>query len=175
MNFQSMSMRRFILVSLAGWLVAAAAVLAQTTPVPVANSPITISFGMIGLAGGQTVRLNAVNIVRTPPAILIAQIPCKVELDLFDAQGTMIKQNVIDNLGYGKSAFVEADRALITESSNHVEVTGVVKVGSAQSFFCAITPTLEIYDTATGRTQAILSSAAPTPSLIRPLAAEPVQ
>src|SRR2546428_8440430 len=98
MTFQSTSMCRFVLVSLA-----AAAVLAQTAPVTVANSPITISFGMIGLAGGQTVRLNAVNIVRTPPPILIAQIPCKVELDLFDAQGNMLKQNVIDNLGYGKS------------------------------------------------------------------------
>src|SRR6266850_168326 len=103
MNFQSTSMRRFILVSLAVWFVAAAMILAQTAPVPVAASPITISFGMIGLAGGQTVRLNAVNIVRTPPPILIAQVPCKVELDLFDAQGAMIKQNVIDNLGYGKS------------------------------------------------------------------------
>src|SRR6266403_2260142 len=104
MMFPSTHIRRFILVSLASWLAAAA----QTLPVPIASSPITLSFGMIGLAGGQTVRLNAVNIVRTPPPILIAQVPCKVELDLFDAQGTMIKQNVIDNLGYGKSAFVEA-------------------------------------------------------------------
>src|SRR6266852_1361726 len=91
-----------------GRLAAAAAVLAQNMPVPIASSPITLSFGMIGLGGGQTVRLNAVNIVRTPPPIAIAQIPCRVELDLFDAQGSMLKQNVIVNLGYGRSAFVEA-------------------------------------------------------------------
>ncbi len=170
MTFQSTSMRRFILVSLT-----AASVLAQTAPVPVANTPITISFGMIGLAGGETVRLNAVNIVRTPPPILIAQVPCKVELDLFDAQGTMIKQNVIDNLGYGKSAFIEADRALITDAAGRVEVSGVVKVGSNQSFFCSVMPTLEVYDNVTGRTQAILTGAASPSLLIRPLAAEPAQ
>src|SRR6266700_223428 len=129
MTLQSTSMRRFILVSLT-----TAAVLAQTAPVPVANTPITISFGMIGLAGGQTVRLSAVNIVRTPPPILIAQIPCKVELDLFDAQGTMIKQNVIDNLGYGKSSFVETSMG---DAAARVEVSGVVKVGSTQSVFCS--------------------------------------
>jgi len=159
---------KFRSILLAGWLVSAVAVLAQTTlPVPIGNSPTTLSFGMIGLAGGQTVRLNAVNIARTPPPIAIAQVPCKVELDLFDAQGNMIKQNVIDNLGYGKSAFVEADRALITDSNNRVEVTGVVKIGSNQSFFCSVTPTLEVYDAATGRTQAILSNTAQSTSLIR--------
>jgi len=175
MKFPSTHIRRFILVSLVSWLVAAAGALAQTLPVPIATSPITLSFGMIGLAGGQTVRLNAVNIVRTPPPILIAQVPCKVELDLFDAQGNMIKQNAIDNLGFGKSAFVEADRASITDSNNRVEVSAVVKVGSTQSFFCAITPTLEVYDTATGRTQALLSNTATSPSFIRPLALQPAQ
>src|SRR5260370_9796866 len=124
---------RCILVSL---LVAAVAVMAQTLPVPIASSPITLSFGMIGLAGGQTVRLNAVNIVRTPPPIQVALIACHVELDLFDAQGTMIKQNVIDNLGFGKAAFVEADPASITDPNNRVHVTGVVKVRALQSCFC---------------------------------------
>jgi hypothetical protein len=112
---------------------------------------------MIGLAGGQTVRLNAVNIVRTQPPILIAQFPCKIELDLFDAQGEMIAQRVVDDLGYGKSAFVEA---ALSDAGGRIGVTGVIKVGSAQSFFCSITPTLEVYDTGTGRTQAILSNAA---------------
>jgi hypothetical protein len=121
------------------------------------------------------VRLNAVNIVRTPPPIAIAQIPCRVELTLFDAQGNVLKQSAIDNLGYGKSAFIEADRAAITDAVNRVEVTGAVKVGSAQSFFCSVAPTLEVYDTATGRTQAILSNAAPSPSFIRPLVTEPVE
>lgn len=87
----------------------------------------------------------------------------------------MIKQNTIDNLGFGKAAFVEADRTLITDPNNRVEVTAVVKVGSTQSFFCSITPTLEVYDTATGRTQAILSNTATAPSFIRPLALQPGQ
>jgi len=155
---------KIILFALGVWLAAA---LAQTLSTPIATSPISFSFGMIGLAGGQTVRLNAVNIVRTPPPILIAQVPCKVELDLFDADGGVIKQSVIDNLGYGKSVFAEAS---LSDAGSRIPVTGVVKVGSTQSFFCSIMPTLEVYDTASGRTQAILGSAATAPSTIQPLA-----
>ena len=85
----------------------------------------------------------------------------------------MIKQNVIDNLGYGKSAFVEADRALFTDPASRTQVTGVITIGSTQSFFCSVTPTLEVYDTMSGRTQAILSNAVAGPLFIRPLEVEP--
>ena len=99
-------------------------------PSPVANPPLSLSFGMIALAGGQTVRLNAVNIVRTQPTVFIAQFPCKVELDrFFIRQGEMIAQRVIDNLGYGKSAFVEA---ALSDAGSRIAVTGAIKVGSAQ-------------------------------------------
>ena len=50
----------------------------------------TISFGMIGLGNNATARLNVVNLVRTAPPVAspIAQTPCKVELDLYDARAS---------------------------------------------------------------------------------------
>jgi hypothetical protein len=58
---------------------------------------------MIGLGTGQTARLNAVNVVRTPPPIMIAQVLCNVELDLYDGQGKLIKQKTVAKLEYGQA------------------------------------------------------------------------
>src|SRR5678815_3980028 len=63
----------------------------------------TISFGMIGLGNNGTARLNVVNLVRTPPPVAIPQAPCKLELDLYDSQGKLLKQKTIANLGYGQA------------------------------------------------------------------------
>ena len=54
---------------------------------PTASNP-TLSFGMIGFGMAGIARLNVVNLVRTPPPVLIAQVPCKVELDLYDGQAS---------------------------------------------------------------------------------------
>ena len=55
-------------------------------PVMAAQYAPTFSFGMIGLGTTATARLNVVNLVRTPPPIMaaIAQLPCKVGLDVYD-------------------------------------------------------------------------------------------
>src|SRR6516225_1011137 len=82
---------------------------AQERLAPLAVTPLTptFSFGMIGLGTTSTARLNVVNVVRTPPPILIAQVPCKVELDLYDSQGKLLKQKTIPNLGYGQADFLD--------------------------------------------------------------------
>jgi hypothetical protein len=128
-------------------------------PVAITNTP-TFSFGMIGLGVASIARLSVVNVVRTPPPILvaIAQIPCKIELDLYDDQGKLIKQKIIANLGFGQADFLDLNRSEDAITGTHVQITGVVKVGSGQSFFCSITPTLEVFDSVTGATTAILAS-----------------
>jgi hypothetical protein len=127
-------------------------------PVAITNTP-TFSFGMIGLGVADTARLSVVNVVRTPPPILaIAQIPCEIELDLYDDQGKLIKQKIIDNLGFGQADFLDLNRSEVAITGTHVQITGVVKVGSGQSFFCSVTPTLEVFDSVTGSTTSILAS-----------------
>lgn len=118
----------------------------------------TFSFGMIGLGTGQTARLNVVNLVRTPPPIAISLFqPCKVELDLYDGQGKLIKQKSVTNLGFGQADFLDLLRSELNTTSTHVDVTAVVKVGSNQSFTCNIGATLEVFDNVTGASTVILA------------------
>jgi hypothetical protein len=165
-----MRSKSVILLSLAGatLLLIRATVTAQerSTPVISAQFTPTFSFGMIGLGTGATARLNAVNVVRTPPLITMAQTPCKVELDLYDGQGKLLKQKTVANLGSGQADFLDLARSEIPSTAAHVEVTGVVKVGSNQSFFCSISTTLEVFDGVTGTTTAILANPSSSPALI---------
>jgi hypothetical protein len=137
--------------------------------IPVLPSP-TFSFGMIGIGTGQTARLNVVNLVRTPSpvAISIAQVPCKVELDLYDSQGKLIKQKTVANLGFGQADFLDLLRSELNTTAAHVDVSGVVKVASTQSFFCNVSPTLEVFDNVTGATTAILASPNSSSALVFP-------
>jgi len=122
----------------------------------------TFSFGMIGLGMASTARLNVVNLVRTPPPIAIAQLLCKVELDLFDGQGKLIKQKTIANLGYGQADFLDLGRSELAATDTHVDISAVVKVGSNQSFFCTVSATLEVFDNVSGNTTVILANPSPT-------------
>jgi len=145
-------------------LLSAGIAAAQPTPPTVGPSTIstTLSFGILGLASGETVRINVVNVVRIAPPILIAQAPCKVELDVYDNQGKLLKQKVIDNLGFGAADFVDLDRAEITGATGRAPIAPVVKVGSNQVMFCSITPTIEVYDNITGRASTVLAVSAPS-------------
>jgi len=130
----------------------------RLSPVVAIPPPPSFSFGMIGLGTTSTARLNAVNVVRTPPPILIAQVPCKVELDLYDSEGKLLKQKTIANLGYGRADFLDISRSELATAGTHVEISAVVKVGSNQSFFCSVSPTLEVFDSVSGTTTAILTT-----------------
>lgn len=145
---------------------AAVTVIAQERSATFTPPAPTFSFGMIGLGTGASARLNVVNLVRTAPPILIAQTPCQVELDLYDNQGKLIKQKMVANLGYGQADFLEAGRSEVAVSGTHAEISGMVKVGSGQSFFCNVSPTLEVFDSVTGVTTAILTTANTSPALL---------
>jgi len=148
------------------FLASMAAVAQRSAPVIAPSSPPTFSFGMIGLGTTTTARLNVVNLVRTQPPILIPQVPCKVELDLYDNQNKLLKQKTIANLGYGQADFLDLARSEVSVTGTHVEISAVVKVGSNQSFFCGVSPTLEVFDSITGATTAILANANTSPAFI---------
>jgi hypothetical protein len=150
----------------------------RSAPIVFAPSSPTFSFGMIGLGTGASARLNVVNLVRTPPPILIPQVPCKVELDLYDGQGKLIKNKTVASLGSGQADFLDLAGSEVAISGTHVEISAVVIVGSGQSFFCSVSPTLEVFDSVTGTTTAILTSANTALPLIftaSPSAADPRQ
>jgi hypothetical protein len=165
-----MRSKAIILLSVAGavLLIMGATVSAQERLPPVISTQFTpsFSFSMIGLGVGQTARLNALNLVRTPPPAAVAQVPCKVELDLYDGQGKLLTQKTVANLGYGQADFLDVTRSGIVTTSAHVEVSGVVKIGSNQTFFCNVSTTLEIFDSVTGATAAVLANPSSSPAFI---------
>src|SRR5215469_7887750 len=54
--------------------------------------------------------------------------------------------------------FLDLGRSEVAAIGTHVEISGVVKVGSNQPFFCSVSPTLEVFDNVTGATAAILGT-----------------
>jgi hypothetical protein len=81
-----------------------------------------------------------------------------VELDVNDGQGKLVKQKIIPNLGYGQADFLDVARSDVETAGTHVDISAVVKVASNQAYFCSVSPTLEVYDSVTGNTTAILAN-----------------
>ena len=73
-------------------------------------------------------------------------------------QGTLVKQKTIPNLGYGQADFLDVARSDVETAGTHVDISAVVRVASNQSYFCSVSPTLEVFDSVTGSATAILLS-----------------
>ena len=121
---------------------------------------------MVGLAPGQTARLNLVNI----GVASATPLPCVLALAFLDNNGKILKQTFVF-LKSGQSAWLDltAFEASTTSAQNGTDfaqrlpIRGIgynplLAPGSAipQSLSCNLVPTLELFDTDTGRTTAIL-------------------
>jgi hypothetical protein len=62
-------------------------------------------FGMIGIAEGQTARLNLVNLL-SPGAATIPPGPCRAELQFLDGDGTVVASRLV-RLEAGRAAFLD--------------------------------------------------------------------
>jgi hypothetical protein len=154
---------------------------AQALPEP----HMRLNFAMIGLAEGQTARLNAVNVrALAPPdgdtAPPDADRVCGVELAFLDADGSVLvgrdgsQFRVTVRLAAGHSAFLDLDaRALLDPGDQpapgalvdpgdrpaRVPIRALVRttracLGSIDN--PDIMPSLELFDTATGRTSSFV-------------------
>lgn len=127
------------------------------------------SSGMVGLTSGQTARLNVVN-VGVPNS---APLPCVLALAFLDIDSKILKQMFV-SLGFGKAAFV--DLVMGNSGPGRVQIRGIgynplLTPGSAipQPLSCSLVPTLELFDTETGRTAAIVTDfRTPSSSLRNP-------
>jgi len=149
--------------------------LAQTTST--VTSQTSTTFGMVGLAPGQTARLSVLNSVRTAPPVLIPQLACRVNLSFYNSDGKLLKESTIDNLGFGKAAFLDVRRPDIDAMAGRAQIGGVVRQGLLANpvravpviSFCSIVATLEVFDEATNKTTVVLSAPAVTSSTPRVL------
>ncbi|MBZ5580174.1 MAG: hypothetical protein LAP40_26745 [Acidobacteriia bacterium] len=140
-----------------------------TTPAP---TPVTQTqtSGMVGLTTGQTARLNALN--PGVPAPFATAALCSAQVSFLDDQGNVLKTESITVIP-GKSVSFDLNRDKdVTASTGRLEIratigfpplTGTISTtppvtGSAVPvIYCSLTPTLEVFDNDTGKTQVVLT------------------
>lgn len=139
----------------------ALALSAQTVPVPSVETT-----AIIGIAEGQTARLNLLNPGVLPPALGVV---CTAAFSYVDASGTVLKTATVSVLP-GKSMPVDlhSDSDLSLAVGERREIRTVIAIPivppptaasggtAATAAACKLIPTLEIFDSLTGRTQAVL-------------------
>ena len=129
-----------------------------------------LAFGLLGMAEGQSLRINALNLgsrSSTPAS------GCEVTLRFLDAKGLVLREKVL-RLSVGQGAFFDLRRAQVSDQPGRASVRAVLLFGvtgggappgpdARQNFDCNIVPTLELVDDATGRTTLVLTDAKPLP------------
>jgi hypothetical protein len=112
---------------------------------------------MVGLASGQTARLNVVNI---GPTTTTSPIPCVLVLAFLDSDGKILKQ-MVASLASRKAALI--DLAAVP-GAGRMEIRGIgynpllsPVAAIPQPVSCILVPTLEVFDTETGKTAVILA------------------
>ncbi len=148
------------------FILAAAGGFAQST-IPTAVARTT---GMIGIAEGQTARFNVLNPGVLPPA---AGANCTATLAYWGADGTMLKSLIV-TVAPGQAQYLDlfsiADLNLPIDARKQVRATftvpAIVPVTTSGSSStsqpnipvaaCTLYATLEILDTVSGKTEAVL-------------------
>jgi len=121
---------------------------------------VPTGFGMVGVADGQTARLNLVNVGVPDPTTGIPPGPCRARLQFVDADGGVLAaRGVAPEAGH--STFLDFTPSFIPIDTNgavaplRAEIRAVVLSDSAAPPGpCRLT--LEIFDNVTGRTQIAL-------------------
>ena len=133
-----------------------------------------ISFPMIGIANGESIRLNALNMgsgMSTPAST------CSVTFRFLDVRGRPLRQNVV-TLQPGKAASLDLARNSVPANDHRVEIRAILLFGYSggaaparellQQYDCNIFPSLEIYSNDTGKTNAVVTEAKPLPPSTTP-------
>jgi len=143
---------------------------AQSVPIPASEE----TTGMIGLADSQTARLNLLNPGVLPPAIGVV---CSANVSFVDDTGTVLKSTSLV-IPPGKSMHFDlrSDTDLQLVAGDRRELRAVFAIPSvlpptpaattpSTPAPCKLIPTLEIYDTVSGRTLVTLGRAVEVPSV----------
>jgi hypothetical protein len=140
-------------------------VLAAAPAVAQSTNPPGVGFAMIGIGIGQTARVNALNLATQD---LTNSSSCSAILQFLDTQGNVLKQATV-NLPPGTAASLDLKKSELPTTAFRIEIRAVALfgyVGGAnppqpilQTAACNLmVPSLEIFDTATGRTRLILAT-----------------
>ena len=168
-----LTMALVALASSAGWQsISANAQEQEPVAAATARGRAVTLFGLIGVARGQTARLNVVNLRhRSAPAVeptddqsvtpveVAAPVPCSVRLRFLDQRGNTIARSV-ESIMPGDGAFLDLpfhEAVPRGFNGNRVEIRAIVQVlrRPEETRPCATISTVEIFNSETGRTDAI--------------------
>ena len=108
--------------------------------------------GVIGITSGQSARLNVV--YPTVPAPIL-QVTCSATLAIADEQGGVLKSKDVQQLIAGRTVTLELSGDADLGGSSRVQIHAVTLTPNPG---CGLVSTLEIIETATGKTTAVLES-----------------
>jgi hypothetical protein len=126
---------------------------------------------MIGLADSQTAQLNLLNPGILPPALGIV---CSATVAFVDANGTVLKSGVLSVLPGKAGAFDLRDTDLKLVAGDRREIRATITIPAfpppptatsipATAVACKLIPTLELFDTQSGRTLVTLGHVTTVP------------
>jgi hypothetical protein len=134
-----------------------------------------VSFPAIGIASSETARLVAVNLgtnSSTPDS------SCTVTFAFLDAQGQVLATNAV-GLAPKQAAFLDFGKSQVPGNDIRSEIRAVLFFGYSggapptadilRQFDCGIVPSLEVYDSSTGRTSFVLTGAQTLPGPSTPI------
>ena len=114
-------------------------------------------FGMVGIAEGQTARLNLVNLTSPGPSV-IPPGPCRAELQFLDGDGNVLASRRVQ-LAAGHAAFLDFSPTFVpittvcyATTPLRAEIRGSIHVADGEVPPGPCRATLEIFDNATART-----------------------
>jgi hypothetical protein len=134
------------------------------------------AFPIVGIASGQTARLNILNIAPPNPS---SQSSCNVTLQFLAADGAVLKQSR-NNLSPGGSALLDLNWNDLSGYSLRAEIRAVLLFGYSgganppgrivQQTACgSLVPSLEVFNASDGKTILILTHPLPLPAPTKPL------
>jgi hypothetical protein len=146
--------------ALPSFFLLAAVMAAQSLP-PILVGLNVQTFGMIGIAEGQTARLNVLNPGVQAP--LATGALCSGLLSFLDDQGTVVKSLSV-TVAPGRSSLLDldADNDLKLATNQRRQIRATIQIPPAvppagmTASFCTLVPTLEIFDRFTGKTQVLM-------------------
>lgn len=109
--------------------------------------------GMLGLADGQTMRVNLVNIATTDPTTGVPPGPCRGRLSIFDADGNELAGRHV-NVQAGHATFLDYAASFVPTNGASLRAEVLPAVSTDAGLLappCRVS--VEIFDNITGRTQ----------------------
>ncbi len=127
------------------------------------------TFGTVGIAAGQTARLNVLNVGGQGQAV-----QCIVSMLFLDDQGAVLKTKtfaVLPGRSVSLDLVADMDLGLGTNERRQIhavlaQIPAVVLPQTAPA--CVLAPTLEIFDQFTGRTSILMVNTTPIPQPLAP-------